>query len=131
MKDKGQKRCDELQCRGYLADECRLNFKRDGYHKQDGNTEKDNEIPAHHDHGKPAGNNAQDGQRHKATGKQRLVGKGIQVGAQDGPLIQHPRQKTVEGVCYCGQAENGEGLEKRPIDKEDYRHRYKNDPEEG
>jgi len=91
-----------LHCRSYLADKYRFDFKGYRHHEEDGNTEKDDEIPAHHDYGKPTRNDAHDGQRHKAASEQCFVGNGVKISPQDCFLTQYPGQKAIQSISYAG-----------------------------
>ncbi len=127
---KNEKDCRQLRSGGQFADKSRTDFKRNGHHEEDGNTEKDNEIPADNDDRDPPGNDTHYRQGEEATRQQRLVRDGIEIGAECGLLIQYPGKKTVQGIGKAGEGKKDQGLAKGALHEEDDDRRDKDDSQQ-
>ena len=114
---------------GAFADHAGLDGDGDIEIAQDGNAGEDQDIAADDHHGQPAGNGLLHGQGHEGRYQQKLVGNGVEVGPQDGFLVEPAGKKPVQPVTDTGQKEHQERQPVMPLDHKDHEQRRDQDSE--
>ena len=76
----------------------------EGHHD---NAYQDDDIPRDDDNGQPTREQFENGEGDKSRRKEKLVGNGIQISPQLGPLACQPSDEPVRSICNPRQRKDG------------------------